>query len=65
MPSYQFFQLDIGGRIGLGVTCDCVDAEHALRLAEGISKGVHQVDVWQGLEHVGRVEAPTSAHRRW
>ena len=63
MPSYQFFQLDIGGRIGLGVTFDCVDAEHALRLAEGISKGVHQVDVWQGLDHIGRVNARTPVDR--
>ena len=57
MPSYQIFRLDEGGRIGLGATFTCVDLEHALRLAEVIAKGVHQVDVWQGLEHVGRVEA--------
>ena len=57
MPSYQLFRLDEGGHIGLGNSFDCIDAEHAMRLAEVMANGVHQVDVWSGLDHVGRIQA--------
>ena len=56
MPVYQIFRLDQGGRIGLGNRYNCTDLAHAIRLAEVISKGVDQVDIWRGLERVWRIE---------
>jgi hypothetical protein len=61
MPNYQFFRLDIGGRISLGRSMICLNDGDALDVALRLTALSDRVDVWDGIRHVG--PAPVGARQ--